>query len=65
MGVSVTVEYSVILPGRGSPLVAPRSVSGSAEFVSGQDIENARLNGIRQAMCNAAKEIVVNLTEAW
>lgn len=62
---AVTVKYSVILPGRGKPLVSDASASGSSDFVSGPDLENSRLNGMRQAMYDAAKKIVSNITEAW
>lgn len=63
--VSAEIEYSVILPGRAKPLLGPRTVTGHAEFVSDADLENARTNGMRQAMFDAAKTIVMNLTEAW
>ena len=63
--VTADVEYSVILPGRAKPLLGPCTVSGHAEFVSDADLENARTNGMRQAMFDAAKSIVANLTEAW
>ena len=62
---TVTVKYSVILPGRGKPLISDASVSGSSDFVSGPDLEGSRLNGMRQAMYDAAKKIVANITEAW
>ncbi len=62
---SVEAKYSVILPGRGKPLISNVSVSGSSDFVSGPDLENSRLNGMRQAMYDASKKIVSNITEAW
>lgn len=62
---TVQVAYSVILPGRGRPLVSDRSASGSAEFVTGPDLEGSRINGMRQAMFDASKKIVANITEAW
>ncbi|MBE6398976.1 MAG: hypothetical protein E7041_02410 [Lentisphaerae bacterium] len=61
----VKVNYSVIIPGRGKPLIKERSVTGSAEFVTGPDLESSRLNGMRQAMFDASKTIVSNITEAW
>ena len=62
---TVTVNYSVIIPGRGKPLIKERTVTGSAEFVTGPDLESSRLNGMRQAMFDASKKIVANITEAW
>ena len=63
--VTADVEYSVIIPGRAKPLIGPQKVSGKAEFVSDADLENSRLNGARQALFDAARSIVSNLTEAW
>ena len=63
--VTVEVEYSVILPGRAKPLIGPQVVSGDAEFVSDADLENSRINGVNQALFNAAITVVANLTEAW
>lgn len=63
--VVVDVEFSVIIPGRAKPLIGPRKISGTAEFVGEADLENARTNGVRQALYNAARVIVNNTTEAW
>ena len=63
--VTVSVEFSVILPGRAKPLIGPKTVTASAEFVNGTDLETARLNGVKQALFGAARTIVSNLTEAW
>lgn len=62
---SVTVTYSVVLPGRGKPLISQRSVSGKSVFSSGPDLEASRINGMRQAMFEASKTIVADITEAW
>ena len=62
---SVKVNYSVIIPGRGKPLISEASASGSADFISGPDLEGSRLSGMRQAMFEAAKQIVSGITEAW
>ena len=59
------MEFSVIIPGRAKPLIGPRVVTGTAQFVSDADLENARLNGMRQALFDAARSVVSNLTEAW
>ena len=63
--VVVTVEYSVIIPGRAKPLIGPRTITADAEFVGEADLENARNNGVRQALFMAAQTIVSNITEAW
>ena len=63
--VTVQVEYSVILPGRAKPLLGPKIVSGEADFLSDADLENARINGVNQALFHIARTIVANLTEAW
>ena len=62
---SVSVSYSVILPGRGKPLISQRSASGSSLFSTGPDLEASRINGMRQAMYEASKTIVADITEAW
>ena len=64
-GVSVTIEYSVMMPGRAAPLVRKRKVTGNTTFMSGPDLEVSRTNAIRQAAFDAAKKIVANITEAW
>ena len=63
--VTVSVEFSVVIPGRAKPLIGPKTVTGTAEFVNGNDLETARLNGVKQALFSAAGTIVSNLTEAW
>lgn len=62
---SVTVQFSVILPGRGKPLIANKVVVGSSKFLNGPDMENSRQNALRQSCFDAAKKIVSELTEGW
>lgn len=62
---TLAIEYSVIIPGRLTPIISKRTVNGSALFMTGADIEVARTNGVRQAAYNAAKTIVNEITEAW
>ena len=62
--VSVLMDYSVILPGQAKPL-ASGSTSGRAQFMTGPDMEIGRLNGIRQALLAASKNIVIAVTEGW
>ena len=63
--VQVKVQYSVILPGRVKPLVGPATVTGTAMFDRVVDLENARQNGVKQALWDASKKIVDACTEAW
>lgn len=63
--VDVTIEYSVIVPGRAKPLIPATKVTERALFLREADLEGARYNGLRQALSNAAKKIVYGVTEAW
>ncbi len=63
--VSITIEYSVVIPGELKPLIAKRSASGTATFMTGADMETGRMSGIRQAALAAARRIVSQVTEAW
>ena len=62
--VSITIEYTVVIPGELKPL-ARGKVKGSATFMTGADMEAGRTNGIRLAAFDAAKKIVHNVTEGW
>ena len=62
---SVSVKYTVVLPGRAKPLISERSAGGSSSFSAGPDLEASRISGMRQAMYEAAKNIVSSITEAW
>ena len=63
--VKLKTEYSVIIPGKATPLIKSQKVTASAEFMSGPDIEISRNYAIKQACFIAAKTIVSELTEAW
>jgi hypothetical protein len=63
--VRVTVQYSLILPGKVKPLVGPATVTGTAMFDRSVDLENARRSGVKQALLDASKKIVDACTEAW
>ena len=52
---TVDVEYSLILPGRGKPLISKRKASGHSDFISGPDLETSRINSMRQAFFAASK----------
>lgn len=62
--VAVELDYSVIQPGQAKPL-AQGSAGGSAQFMTGPDMEIGRLNGLRQALLAASKNIVIAVTEGW
>ncbi len=59
------VEFSVVLPGRGKPLIANRKVTGKTKFINGPDMETSRNNALRQALFSATKTIVSSITEGW
>lgn len=62
---TVTIEFSVLLPGRKEPLVKTRTVTGSAVFQAPSDMETTRSRGVAQAARQAAISIVEFTTEAW
>ena len=63
--VTLTIEYSVVIPGDLKPLISKRTANGSATFMTGADMETGRMNGVRQAAFDAAKNIVHAVTEGW
>ncbi|MCQ2378654.1 MAG: LPS assembly lipoprotein LptE [Victivallaceae bacterium] len=63
--VSISITYSVMIPGRAAPLIKDRTATGSATFMSGPDLEVSRTYALRQAGYEAAKNIVVQVTEGW
>ena len=62
--VVIAMEYSVILPGQARPITSG-NVKGRAQFTTGPDMEIGRLSGIRQALFEASKNIVIAITEGW
>ncbi|MCQ2352418.1 MAG: LPS assembly lipoprotein LptE [Victivallaceae bacterium] len=62
---TVTIEYSVMIPGRAAPLIKNNSASGSATFTSGADLEISRAYAGQQAAFTASKNVVIQVTEAW
>ena len=62
---SVTVEFSVVIPGRGAPLIANRMVTGTSKFITGPDLETSRISGMRQALFDASKQIISGVVEGW
>ena len=63
--VKVTVEFSVIVPGRVSPLIGPAKVIGSAMFDHIIDLEHARQVAVKYALWDATKKIIDKCTETW
>lgn len=63
--ITVTLEFSVLIPGRGEPLVPKRVVSGSANYQILADPAISRANALKQACYNTAKLAVEYTTEAW
>ena len=63
--IKMEVAYSVVLPGNATPLIKDKVATGSAEFMSGPDVEISRNYAIRQAAFSASKQIVSQITEAW
>ncbi len=63
--IEVRVEYTLRAPGKEKPLIAPRTVTGSAEYGELIDLDVVRQAGFRQALRHAADQIVTEVTEAW
>lgn len=61
----VKVQYSLVLPGRAKPLVSNASVTGSAMFTNGPDLETSRQSALRMALFSAAKGVVSGIVEGW
>lgn len=64
-GVTVEMEYTVVIPGRQKPLVDTRSITGSASYQHLSDHETTRRRGIYQACREAAEKVVEDITEGW
>ena len=63
--ITVKLEYTVLIPGRGEPLIPKRTVSGSANYQILADPAISRANALKQACYNTAKLAVEYTTEAW
>ena len=62
---TVTVEFTVIIPGRKDPLVSKRTVSGTTNYQVEADVETNRRRGIQMACRDAAQQVVIYTTEAF
>ncbi len=63
--VSLTAEFTVLIPGRSEPLIPRRTVSASATYQYHTDPTVGKHYGMRQAAYNLANQIVEYTTEAW
>lgn len=63
--VTVTMEFTVTIPGKREPLVASRVVQGDSLFQVQADLETNRHQATLRACSNAAQRAVVAVTEAW
>lgn len=64
-GVTVDVDYRLEIPSRSEPFLAVQTVSGEAEYSELADARQVRVDGLRQAIYQAAQQIVSGITEAW
>ncbi len=63
--VEVTVEFTVIIPGKREPLIPVRTVTGNTLFQAQADMETNRRQATLVACADAAKRVTVLATEAW
>ncbi len=63
--ITVDAEFTVAVPGRATPLVGPRGVSGYAQYQKNVDPQISQLYGLAQACRMAAQDVVSLTTEAW
>jgi hypothetical protein len=64
-GVSVAIDYQLEIPSRAEPLLPVKEVNGEAEYSELADASRVREDGLRQAIYQAAEQIVSGITEAW
>ena len=64
-GISIKVEYTLVIPGRAQPVITPTQVTGTAEFQVPVDLFPARQEGAQQACRDAAQQIVSRCSEGW
>ncbi|OQA79774.1 MAG: hypothetical protein BWY31_04160 [Lentisphaerae bacterium ADurb.Bin242] len=62
---TVSVEFSVQIPGQSVPMVPLRPVSGTATYQFTSDPAIGREGGLQQACLKIANSIVSSTTEAW
>ncbi len=62
---TVTVEVTVVVPGKTTPLVETRTVTGVGDFNPLPDLQVARRAAYDLALRDAAAKAVAEVTEAW
>ena len=60
----VTVSYQLIIPGQGTPILSGQA-QGHVRFQAPVDVESGRLRAVRQACFEAARRIMINISEGW
>ncbi len=63
--VTLTIEYSVIIPGRVTPLLSKNTITGTSYYETGPDFWTGRQSGMEQAAYAGAKNLVAAVTEGW
>lgn len=64
-GLSITYEFTVIVPGRPQPLVPTTQVSGSVQYQVPVDYAVAQQEALQSACYQAALDAVYATVEAW
>lgn len=62
---AITLEFTVIIPGRSKPLIATTQVSDSTQYQVPADIYTAQQSALQQACYMVATRAVSASTEAW
>jgi hypothetical protein len=62
---TVTVDVTVLVPGKETPLVATRTVKGVGDFNKLPDLQVARRAAYDLALRDAAVKAIAEVTEAW
>ena len=63
--ITVEVEFVVLIPGNGTPLVRKQTASGSATYEVLADPAVSRASALKFACFHAAEQMVTATTEAW
>jgi len=61
----VSVQFTVLMPGRAQPLVPTRTVSGTSIYLFALDPAIGRVGALKQALLRISNQIVSATTEAW
>jgi hypothetical protein len=64
-GVSVDVEYALYPSSQDRPILAAKTVRGTAEFARAGDLQLGMDDALDRAMADAASKIVSGVVEAW